>query len=91
MLILLIYNYLYLGKRNLYDHAAIGVDKYEFYREKISTQFSDADKQLFRDRMNAFSEPDSNSLIFTDDLKQIIHMIDDNEADLTLVAKMMKK
>jgi len=75
----------------LYEQAAIGIDKYAFYREKVNTQFSNTDKQLFRDRMNSFAEPESNSLIFTDDLKQIIHMVDDNEADLTLVEKMMKK
>lgn len=57
----------------------------------MKAQFSDTDKQIFRDRMNSFAEPESNSLIFTDDLKQIIHMIDDNETDLTLVEKMMKK
>jgi len=46
---------------------------------------------MFRDRMNSFADPESNSLIFTEDLKQIVHMINDNETDLTLVQKMMKK
>lgn len=51
----------------------------------------DPDKQLFRDRMSTFADPESNSLIFTEDLKQIVHMIQDNEGDLTLVENMMKK
>ncbi|XP_060839367.1 pentatricopeptide repeat-containing protein 2, mitochondrial-like [Rhopalosiphum padi] len=80
-----------LCKRSLYERAAIGLDKYEFYREKIENQFSEPDKLLFRDRMNSFADPESNSLIFTEDLKQIVHMVGDNEADLTLVEKMMKK
>ncbi|KAL4113297.1 hypothetical protein QTP88_016952 [Uroleucon formosanum] len=80
-----------LCKRNLYERAAIGLDKYEFFRDKIENQFSDSDKQLFRERMNSFADPESNSLIFTEDLKQIVHMVGDNEADLTLVEKMMKK
>lgn len=41
--------------------------------------------------MNTFSSPNTNSLIFTEDLKQIVHMINDNEADLKLVEQMMKK
>ncbi|XP_025195843.1 pentatricopeptide repeat-containing protein 2, mitochondrial-like [Melanaphis sacchari] len=80
-----------LCKRSLYERAAIGLDKYEFFREKIGNQFSESDKMLFRERMNSFADPESNSLIFTEDLKQIVHMVGDNETDLTLVEKMMKK
>ncbi|XP_060869331.1 pentatricopeptide repeat-containing protein 2, mitochondrial-like [Metopolophium dirhodum] len=80
-----------LCKRNLYERAAIGLDKYEFFREKIEKQFSDSDKLLFLERMKSFADPESSSLIFTEDLKQIVHMVGDNEADLTLVEKMMKK
>lgn len=75
----------------MYGRAAIGLDKYEFYREKVANQFSDADKQSFRERMTTFADPESNSLIFTEDLKQFVHMIGDNETDLTLVENMMKK
>lgn len=80
-----------VGKRNLYERAALGLDKYEFFREKVNNQFSDQDKQLFRERMNSFADPESNSLIFTEDLKQFVHMVGDNETDLTLVQKMLKK
>lgn len=75
----------------MYERAALGLDKYEYFREKVHNQFSDPDKQLFRERMNSFADPESNSLIFTEDLKQIVHMVGDNEADLTLVQKMLKK
>ncbi|VVC32605.1 Tetratricopeptide-like helical domain [Cinara cedri] len=78
-------------KRHLYEPAAIGLDKYEFFRNKLTNQFSEADSQTFRERMDTFADPDSTSLIFTEDLKQIIHMIGNTEADLTLVEKMMKK
>lgn len=84
-------SYLCLDNRNLYDRVAIGLDKYEFYRDKVQSQFSDEDKTLFQDRMNSFADPESNSLIFTEDLKQIVHMIKDDEAELKLVEKMMKK
>lgn len=57
----------------------------------MESQFSGEDKKMFQDRMNSFADPESNSLIFTEDLKQIVHMIKDDEAELTLVAKMMKK
>lgn len=75
----------------MYERAALGLDKYEYFREKLNNQFSDSDKQLFRERMNSFADPESNSLVFTEDLKQIVHMVGDNEADLTLVQKMLKK
>lgn len=75
----------------MYERAAIGLDKYEFFREKLASQFSDIDKQSFRERMATFASPESNSLIFTEDLKQFVHMIGDNETDLTLVENMMKK
>jgi pentatricopeptide repeat domain-containing protein 2 len=67
------------------------LDKYEFFREKVDNQFSDADKQLFRERMSSFADPQSTSLIFTEDLKQIVHMIRDDEKDLLLLEQMIKK
>lgn len=67
------------------------MDKYEFFREKVENQFSDSDKQLFRERMSSFADPQSTSLIFTEDLKQIVHMIGDNEKDLVLIEQMLKK
>lgn len=82
---------LYLGKRHLYEPAALGLDKYQYFRDKLANQFSEADSQLFRERMNSFADPESNSLIFTEDLKQIVHMIGNTEEDLTLVEKMMIK
>ncbi|XP_050539963.1 pentatricopeptide repeat-containing protein 2, mitochondrial-like [Daktulosphaira vitifoliae] len=78
-------------KRNLYEPAAIGIDKYQFYRDKLSNQYSEVDRQTFFKRMTSFSDPESLSLIFTEDLKQIVHMINDNEEELSLVEKMMKK
>lgn len=81
----------FIGKRNLYERAAIGLDKYDFFRDKVDNQFSDTEKQLFRDRMKSFADLESNNLIFTEDLKQIVHMIGNNEEDLTLVQQMMKK
>lgn len=75
----------------MYEPAAIGLDKYVFFREKLANQFSEIDSQVFRERMNTFSDPESTSLIFTEDLKQIVHMINDTEADLTLIEKMMRK
>lgn len=41
--------------------------------------------------MKSFADLESNNLIFTEDLKQIVHMIGNNEEDLTLVQQMMKK
>lgn len=89
--LLIIKLYFNLGKRNIYESAAIGLDKYAFYREKLDNQFSDPEKQTFRDRMHAFADPESNSLIFTEDLKQMVHLTNNDEADLKLIEKMIKK
>lgn len=67
------------------------MEKYEYFREKVSNQITDPDKQVFRERMASFADPESTSLIFTEDLKQIVHLINDSEADLKLVENMMKK
>lgn len=75
----------------MYDPAAIGLDKYSFFRDKLSNQYSEEESLIFRERMDSFADPESTSLIFTEDLKQIVHMIKDTETDLTLVEKMMKK
>jgi pentatricopeptide repeat domain-containing protein 2 len=41
--------------------------------------------------MLEFSDPSSSNMIFTEDLKNMIHLAEDKADDLDLVYKMMKK
>lgn len=50
---------------------------------------NDADK--FREKMHDFVENDQNSMIFTEDLKNMIHLADPSEKDLQLLEKMLRK
>lgn len=74
--------------RTLYAPAALGIDGFLFAKEKIKSQFTNSvDK--FKEKMTEFSQ-ESNSMIFTEDLKNMIHLAD-NEKDLVLVNNMIRK
>lgn len=76
--------------RTLYSPAALGVDNYTNTRERIKTQFANVEDK-FRSKMLDFATRDSNSMIFTEDLKHMIHLVEENDEDLDLVRKMMLK
>lgn len=57
-------------------------------REKVKQYFvNDADK--FREKMIDSLENGQNSMVFTEDLKNMIHLA--NDKDLDLLEKMLKK
>jgi pentatricopeptide repeat domain-containing protein 2 len=59
-------------------------------RDRTKTQFVNmADK--FKNKMLEFSDPSSTNMIFTEDLKNMIHLAEDTPDDLGLVYKMMKR
>ncbi|XP_063238765.1 pentatricopeptide repeat-containing protein 2, mitochondrial-like isoform X3 [Bacillus rossius redtenbacheri] len=80
-----------VGCRQLYSPAALGVDNYVRSRERVATQFTNlADK--FRAKMAEFSEPSSANMIFTEDLKNMAHLVQKGcKEDLELVVKMMTR
>lgn len=74
--------------RTLYTVEALGVDKYLYSRDKINAQFvNSADK--FKQKMSEYSSLPEH-MIFTEDLKNMTHLIETPE-DIELVEKMMKK
>ncbi|KAL4714959.1 hypothetical protein ACJJTC_003110 [Scirpophaga incertulas] len=71
----------------LYSQSSLGIDKYLHGRKKIKEQFSNfSDK--FRTKMIEFCN-DPKSLIFTEDLKNMVHLAE--PSDLELVVKMVNK
>ncbi len=76
--------------RTLYSLNSLGVDGYVGQRDKVKQYFvNDADK--FREKMKQFVDNDQTSMIFTEDLKNIIHLADSNDSDLNLLEGMLRK
>lgn len=66
----------------------MGLDGYLASRDKVKSQFmTTADK--FRQKMLEFSGDDSKNMVFSEDLKNMIHLAE--KEDIPLVVKMMKK
>nr|CAD7456607.1 unnamed protein product [Timema tahoe] len=79
------------GTRHLYSDAVLGVDNYVRTRERIQTQFATMSEK-FKSKMIEFSEPSSSNMIFTEDLKNMVHLVEkDSSDDLNLVIKMLRR
>lgn len=73
--------------QHLYSISALGIDGYLQARKRVREQFANfSDK--FKNKMTEFAS-DSKNMIFTEDLKNIIHIAE--PADIDLVLKMIKK
>ncbi|XP_047116291.1 pentatricopeptide repeat-containing protein 2, mitochondrial-like isoform X1 [Schistocerca piceifrons] len=74
--------------RTLYSAAALGLDNYSKTRERVQNQFTNmADR--FRSKMEEISHPESKNLVFTEDLKNMVHLAGEN--DVELVLKMLRR
>jgi pentatricopeptide repeat domain-containing protein 2 len=76
--------------RSLYSPSSLGIDGYIEAREKAKQHFLN-DGEKFRAKMNEFIEDDKTSMIFTEDLKNMVHLVQPNENDLNLLEKMLQK
>lgn len=77
-----------LGIRQLYSQSTLGVNKFIETREQVRSQFRDMiDK--FKERMNGFIDERSQYMIFTEDLKNMLFLADENDIDL--VTNMIRK
>lgn len=78
----------FLPIRSLYSVSSLGIDGYMQNRERVgSFMTNSADK--FRMKMEEFSVPSSTNMIFTEDLKNMIHIAEKTDTDL--VVKMLKR
>lgn len=74
----------------MYSLNSLGVDGYVEKREKVKQYFlNDAEK--FREKMIGFVENEQTSMIFTEDLKNMIHLADPSDKDLQLLENMLRK
>ncbi|XP_059620064.1 pentatricopeptide repeat-containing protein 2, mitochondrial-like [Phlebotomus argentipes] len=76
--------------RSLYAGSTLGVDNFKTVREKIRSQFSSMTDR-FREKMIEFSSDSSTNMIFTEDLKNMIHLAKNTPEDMDLVKKMLTK
>lgn len=78
------------GIRYLYSQEALGLDTYVNGRNKAGLQFQDL-REKFYEKMTEFSDPASHNMVFTEDLKHILHLAENKEEDLKLVKQMILK
>lgn len=78
--------------RTLYANNVIGVDGYVQFREKTKANFQGAEEK-FKRRMQEFIEKESTeqNLVFTEDIKNMIHIVENTPEEVELVVKMIKK
>ena len=76
--------------RTLYSLNSLGVDAYVATREKVQSYLQDGGVK-FRSKMSEFLQEDSRNMIFTEDLKNMVHIVEKNQADVDLTIKMLKK
>lgn len=78
------------GARSLYSSSVLGLDGYEGYREKTRTQHMH-NVDNFKRKMRDFVAGSASNMIFTEDLKNIIHLADDTAEDKKLLVDMIEK
>uniref|UniRef100_A0A1B0DDZ8 Pentacotripeptide-repeat region of PRORP domain-containing protein n=1 Tax=Phlebotomus papatasi TaxID=29031 RepID=A0A1B0DDZ8_PHLPP len=76
--------------RTLYAENTLGVDGFRNVQGKIQSQFSNMTDR-FRGKMEEFSSESSSNMIFTEDLKNMIHLAKNTPEDVDLVRKMLVK
>lgn len=73
--------------KTLYSASALGIENFLESRKRTNERFANyVDK--FRSKMESFVQ-DENNMIFTDDLKNMVHIAEPSDADL--VMKMIQK
>lgn len=82
-------NILNVGVRYMYTEKALGVIAYENTRQIYRNQFVSIEN-TFRSKMKEVCES-ADGVIFTEDLKAMLHLIQKNEDDLKLINKMIEK
>lgn len=74
----------------MYSPAALGIDNYINTRERTLQQFASTEEK-FKAKMAEFSEEGSKHMIFTEDLKAMVHLVEDKDDDLNILKAMLKK
>nr|XP_050849819.1 pentatricopeptide repeat-containing protein 2, mitochondrial-like [Vespula vulgaris] len=77
------------ANRFILTNKSIGMNGYEYMRSQISEQFTSVESS-FRTKMKEIVN-DENSVIFTEDLKAMAHLVSSESEDLDLFVKMIYK
>lgn len=76
----------------MYTAEALGLDGFAASKNKTAMQFhGEQMKDKFRSRMQEVLKSDSTNLIFTDDLKTMINLAENNPEDIKLLGQMIEK
>ncbi|KAB0804820.1 hypothetical protein PPYR_01790 [Photinus pyralis] len=77
------------GVRQLYAAATLGLDNFLSQRDRVKAQLANVAPK-FKEKMTEYTADDSKNMVFTEDLKNMLHLAETND-DVTLVIKMMKR
>ncbi|XP_058800399.1 pentatricopeptide repeat-containing protein 2, mitochondrial-like [Phymastichus coffea] len=78
-----------VATRQLYAPHTMGMNGYLNARDYVKSQFLNVEN-LFFDKMKDFVEKKDESMIFTEDLKTMLHLVEKKPEQLNLLLKMMK-
>ncbi|CAK9801562.1 Pentatricopeptide repeat-containing protein 2, mitochondrial [Anthophora plagiata] len=87
--ILLKPHFINVGRRSLYSERDIGVTAYENTRFVFRNQFMTIE-DTFRSKMKELCEQE-NGVIYTEDLKAMLHLTQETDEDMDLLIKMLEK
>ncbi|XP_058466633.1 pentatricopeptide repeat-containing protein 2, mitochondrial-like [Malaya genurostris] len=76
--------------RNLYSASVLGLDGYKNYREKTKTQYMH-NIDNFKRKMREFVAGSNTNMIFTEDLKNVVHLVENTPEDKKLLLDMIDK
>ncbi|XP_050592638.1 pentatricopeptide repeat-containing protein 2, mitochondrial-like [Bombus affinis] len=83
------YNFINVGVRSMYTERDLGVSLYENTRYVFRNQFMTIEN-VFREKMQEICQHE-NGVIYTEDLKAMIHLAQPNENDMQLLNVMLEK
>lgn len=75
--------------RTLYSPASLGIDGFLQQKTRTTNHFANISEK-FVSKMKEFTADDSKGMVFTEDLKNMIHLASTDE-DIELVVKMIKR
>jgi len=79
-----------LNVRFLYSDQFLGIDKFIEARQRTATRLGNMRGSFIERMQNQVNSP-MPTMIFTEDLKTVIHSCEDNEQEIQLCIQMMKK
>lgn len=75
--------------RTLYTPSGLGVDNFVEQKKKVKNQFASISDK-FISKMKEFTSDETQGMVFTEDLKNMIHLAETDE-HIDLVVKMIKR